>query len=195
MKSVVYINLPKAGLGNKLMVWARGYVFAKKHNLSIYRSSWFYLNVGPWIRNEKKKRIYLYFFKNRDIQSTLVALFIPIIPNKFIKKNPVNYDPSQKFIIYWFEWNGDVYDFFSNQLKNREIIKEGILSQLTNNILLKVQELQNPLIGVHIRKGDWKFNSLYLQNSYYIDKIFDLRKALDNPNMEVTIFSDGKEGV
>jgi hypothetical protein len=35
MKSVVYINLPKAGLGNKLVVLARGFVFAKKNNLSL----------------------------------------------------------------------------------------------------------------------------------------------------------------
>ncbi len=193
MKSVVYINLPKAGLGNKLVVWTRGYVFAKKHNLAIYRSSWFYLNVGPWIRNEKKKRIYLHYFKNRDIKSVLVALCMPLIPNKFIEKNPENYDASSKFKIYWFDWNDDVYGFFSNQRTNREIIKEGILSQLTDKILLKVQELQNPLIGVHIRKGDWKFNSVFLQNSYYIDKILELRKSIGNDTMQVTIFSDGKE--
>jgi Glycosyl transferase family 11 len=192
MKSIVYIKLPKAGLGNKLVVWARGYVFAHNNHLSLFRSSWFYLNIGPWIRNEKKKRIYLHYFKNRDIKSFFIALIIPIIPNKFIERNPDRYDPSSKFKIYWFEWNDDVYGFFSNNILNRELIKEGILSQLTKNILIKIQALQHPLIGVHIRKGDWKFNSVFLQNSYYIDKILEIRKGIGNDTVQVIIFSDGK---
>ena len=193
MKSIVYIKLPKAGLGNKLVVWARGYVFAQNNHLSLYRNSWFYLNIGPWIRNEEKKRIYFHYFKRRSLKSFLISACIPLIPSKFIKKNPDNNNYSTKFNIYWFEWDDDIYGFFSNQLSNREMIKEGIFSQLNKEIVKKIQKLQNPLIGVHIRKGDWKFNSVFLQNSYYIDKILDLRKALDNPNMEVTIFSDGKE--
>ena len=51
----VYIKFPKTGLGNMLLVWARGVAFAKLNNLSYGTSSWWGLRWGALIRREQKK--------------------------------------------------------------------------------------------------------------------------------------------
>ena len=80
---LVYIKFPKTGLGNKMLVWARGYVFAHINGMQLITSSWFHLSFGAFIRNENKKRIYAGYFKGASI---VKRIFIAIF-SKFNKKD------------------------------------------------------------------------------------------------------------
>jgi hypothetical protein len=52
---IVVIDLPKVGLGNKLSIWARGYLFSSLNKMPIFVLGWLSLSIGPWIKFEKKK--------------------------------------------------------------------------------------------------------------------------------------------
>jgi hypothetical protein len=192
MKSIVYVQLPKAGLGNKLIVWARAYVFTQRYSFKFYRNSWFYFNLGPWIRQEKKKRTYFYYFTSWSFKSCILTFIIPFIPKKFIIWNPETVEISKKFKIYFFNWNNSFYDFFLQNIHSKKNIYEGLLFELTKKIREKILALESPEIGVHIRRGDWKYSAWWIDNDYYIKRIKEIRLKTGNENLPVTIFSDGR---
>jgi hypothetical protein len=192
MKSIVYVELPKAGLGNKLIVWSRGYVFAQKNNLNLYRSSWIYFNPGPFLRKERKKRLYFLYMKKISLSSILLSIIIPLLPKNRIIKNPIQIQNDFKFYIYQFTWQDNIYDFFNDNIANRELIKNGIMSLLKMNTKDKIPNLKHPLIGVHIRRGDYNLHSGKTEDNYFIKLINDLRTSA-NENIQVTIFTDGTE--
>jgi hypothetical protein len=192
MKSIVYIELPKAGLGNKLIVWSRGYIFAQKNNLKIFRNSWFYLNIGPFLRKERKKRMYFLYMKRNNFLSIILSTLLPIIPKKIIKKNPNRIENKNRFYIYIFTWQDNIHDFFNENISNRELIRNGIISLLQNKIQNKIYKLKNPIIGLHIRRGDFNLQSGKTEDNYFIKLINDLRTSA-NENLHVTIFTDGTE--
>ena len=66
MKNIVLAKLPKAGLANKLLVWARALVFAKENNYELFVIGWFDFKLGPFLRNEKTKRIIC--FQKRNLE-------------------------------------------------------------------------------------------------------------------------------
>ena len=57
-RNKVYVDFPKVGLGNMLLVWARAVVFCKLNNLDLTTSSWWGLRWGALLRRESKKRLY-----------------------------------------------------------------------------------------------------------------------------------------
>ena len=147
MKSIVYVDLPKAGLGNKLIVWARAYVFAEKYNYKLYRTSWIYFNIGPFIRRERKKRLYFLYLKKNNFSSILMQIIFPLIPKSKIQKNPLLPSENKKFYIYHFTWQDNMYDFFKENIINRDLIRLGIKSLLVEKVQTKIASLKNPTIG------------------------------------------------
>lgn len=193
LKSFVYVDLPKAGLGNKLIVWGRAFKFAKENNLNLHRNSWFYFNLGPWLRRERKKRTYFYYFSSWKFKSIILTIIISFIPKKFIIWNPSRIENNNNFRIYFFKWDDYFYDFFLDNFKNKNLLNDGLLLELTSKIRIKVKKLSGPEIGVHIRRGDWKYSSWWIYNAYYIKRIKEIRLKTGIENLPVTIFSDGRE--
>jgi len=190
MKSIVYVNMPKAGLGNKLIVWSRGYVFAQKNDLPLFRNSWFYLNIGPWIRGERKKRLYFLYLKKNNFSATFLSIIFPLVPKKLITNNPKKLNELNKFTIYHFFWQDNMYEFFKENIVNRELIRKGLESLLIDQVKIKLKNLNTPTIGIHIRRGDYNLHSGRTDDSYFINVIKHLR-SLANKDLPVTIFTDG----
>lgn len=46
--NIVWAKLPRAGLGNKLLVWADAYIFAHNNNLRLFTTGWFTIYLGPF---------------------------------------------------------------------------------------------------------------------------------------------------
>ena len=69
--SQVYIKFPKTGLGNLLLVWARGVVFAKMNGIHYYSSSWWGLRWGALLRGEQKKRLYWGYFIETSLKKQI----------------------------------------------------------------------------------------------------------------------------
>ena len=66
-RSFVYANLPRAGLGNMLFVWARALVFAHLNDLPLRTSSWTQPKLGPFLRGERHTRLYWGYFDTRNV--------------------------------------------------------------------------------------------------------------------------------
>src|SRR4051812_7423773 len=82
MQSKVYVEFPKAGLGNKLLPWSRAYVFSKLNGLEMHTSSWFSLFIGAWLRKENKKRIYWGYFKKAGWPTSVRFFFYRLLLKK-----------------------------------------------------------------------------------------------------------------
>ncbi len=65
-KHYVLAELPRAGLGNRLLVWARACAFAQKNDFPLVVRGWDKFSIGPWIRRERVKRLYFGYFRNSN---------------------------------------------------------------------------------------------------------------------------------
>jgi hypothetical protein len=71
----VYIRFPRTGLGNMLLVWSRGFVFASINDLPLVTSPWGGIHWGAWMRWERKKRTYWGYFKENTRWERLQLAF------------------------------------------------------------------------------------------------------------------------
>jgi hypothetical protein len=194
-KPIVFINLPRAGLGNKLIVWAHGINFSEKNNLNNYVFGWFNIKIGPFLRNEKRKRLYFGFFKKTKYD---LLFFYKML---FFKKiyNP-NYFSKNDKVVYIF----DTLPIFPNYLvgleNSRDLIRKQFFKILNPKHLNYLSNFEFPILSVHIRRSDFKKNDNLDIGSvcntqtpliYFKEKISEIREASDSL-IPVTVFTDGK---
>lgn len=153
-KKIVWVQSPRAGLANKILVWANAFVFAEKHNLSMVTTNWITVFIGPILRKEKSKRFYSGYFNNDTFWRRIKVRTIAALSKKQInpKKNKLNNDARVivfNQVIFWMH-------FFDEIRADRNLVKEHFFNTLLNkDILKKVNEMEAPEIGVHIRMGDF----------------------------------------
>ena len=186
--------MPKYGLGNLLLIWAKARIFASKNNLDLVVSSWGFFRLGPWLRRENKKRIYTGYFKNsfslNHLKSQYLSFLYPKVVISEIRK--LTRDELAKDLI--FEINSSILneDLFGDIRENRELIKNELL-KLVNPFLLKsITKYSDPVIGIHIRRGDFKHGNPITQNIYFINIIKAIR-LICNYDVPATIFTDADE--
>ncbi|MDP5015756.1 MAG: hypothetical protein NWQ43_00310, partial [Dolichospermum sp.] len=61
--------MPRSGLGNMLLVWARAILFAEFNGLPVLSPNWNEVRIGPWLRGERTKRYYGNLFINKGYYS------------------------------------------------------------------------------------------------------------------------------
>ncbi len=190
----VYIKLPKTGLGNMLLVWARGLVFAQLNNLPYSSSSWWGLHWGALLRREKKSRLYLGYFKETPLWKQIVMCF-------YCRIFAVEKDPpvsrQNKILpvdkkVYVFQQVLTGNDLFGSLRDHQQIVAEGLNNLLAPKMKVKLAQYSNPVIGVHIRRGDFKLGNQTTPLEYFIAAINTVRKAAGE-NLPVTIFTDADE--
>lgn len=187
MKSTVFIQLPKAGLGNMMLVWARGATFAKLNQLHYATSYWQGIRLGTIIRGEKKKRIYRNNFKETP--------FFEILKNKFSLKKIV-YDPPievlptphshHKYLITKMSSDDDL---FGDVREHRDFILNELSRKIHPRIYRILEASENPVISVHIRRGDFKIANYITSLSFFKDAVTNIRSVF-GANLPVTVFSD-----
>ena len=207
-KTIVIADIPRCGLGNKMLVWAKAYVFAREFDLPLYTFGWEQFNIGPWLRGEKSNRYYAGYFKKES--SSLRRLRVK---NKYkrtsndlkfmepkIKElngiNPAKY----RFIVFNEVPNWD--DFFGDINHHRELVRDGLQEMLNPEIVAKLNQQTAPGIGVHIRLGDFHklkegqdFKDAGATRTpipYFVDMVKKVREIVGE-NLPVTIFTNGKE--
>lgn len=179
----VYLKFDRYGLCNKIIMWAKAYVFAKNNNAILITSSWFHIPFGNLIRREKTLRVYWSFFNNKKS---------PFLFNFILKKLPrfSSIDKQNvRFTKAVFEGIPYVSDLPLLAPYRNEIINS-FYNMITKENKLKIENNEFPVIGVHIRRGDFNVNGSATCNEYYINLIEKIR-ALSDKNLPVTIFSDG----
>jgi hypothetical protein len=192
--SIVLIKLPRAGLGNKLIVWGHGIQFSDANKLKSYTIGWFDFKVGTFLRQEKRKRLYWGFFKRSIFD---FSFFYKVL---FYRKeyNPTTLTEKSK-VVYIFNKLPEFPNYFLGINNSRELIREHFYKLVAEKHLTAISSSILPLIAVHVRRSDFVKNedleigsvcNLQTPLEYFKEKIFEIRGKL-NSNIEVTIFTDG----
>jgi CBS domain-containing protein len=191
MKAKVYVKFQKTGLGNMLLIWAKGLVFGHLNNIEVITSSWWGFHWGALIRRERKTRLYIGYFKETSI--------IKQIKIKYYEKFKIKEkEPQIKLLRDFEKKKAEIYIFNEiitdsdpfGALRNNEIlIKNSLYNLLTVNMKSKLGKYKSPVIGVHIRRGDFKLGSQLTSLEYFIAGIILVRKEIGE-SAPVTIFTD-----
>lgn len=190
--SVVYIKFPKAGLGNMLLTWSRGFVFSQINGLKMQTSGWTAIHYGAWFRREKRKRLYTGYFRRNSffdiVRFRLSLLTRRKVTEPCVKKINLTYNNNSAFV---FNKIFTDYDFFNEIRPYKALVKEGIINMLTSSVKKKYDKAERPVIGIHIRRGDFKKGSILTPVSFFINVINTLRRE-SKEDLPVTIFTDGE---
>jgi Glycosyl transferase family 11 len=194
VKEKVYIKFPKTGLGNMMLVWARAVVFAHLNNLPIVASSWWGFHWGALLRRENKSRFYRGYFKESSKYKRLLIKF----QSKLLQAEldpPVaalSGETTRKSKIYVFNTVVTDNDLFGSLRNHEALIKPALTNLLTAKMKSKLEQYEVPIIGVHIRRGDFKLGNQTTPLHYFIEIVNTIRSAVlkDAP---VTVFSDADE--
>lgn len=200
-RSCVHADLPRAGLGNKLLVWARALIFSHLNDLPLYVSNWAGVRIGPILRNEKSKRQYWGYFVKTNQPSILKRL-------GFVMSKRTE-DPSlglvggiDEKILYTFREMPSWPDYFKDLREFRGLITEHFYQNVVPKYLSLAQSQEAPVIGVHVRRSDFREpaageeigNSCNQRTSldYYIRTVEAIRD-IQGAQLPVTVFTDGRE--
>jgi len=205
IKSVVFARLPRAGLCNKLLVWARAFVFAHKYGLPLYVFGWSEFKIGPYLRFERSKRRYWGYFKSHSKPGMILSLIFPFC---YKIKNEPNLDDSMSHSVlntkelYLFDTVPPWPDYFNGLRGQEELVRSAFMSILHPRCIKEMNKQNAPVIGVHIRRSDFRdlsqdellgeSGNVRTPLLYYIEVILALRE-MTGRTLPVTVFTDGYE--
>lgn len=203
-ESTVYARLPRGGLGNKLLVWARALTFARQHGLPLYVSGWSDIKIGPYLRGERVKRQYWGYFRNSATPS-LMRRFM------FSRMYDLQHEPDleggqsldfgRKRQLYLYDTVPSWHDYFYGLRGHEVFVRTTFYKMLNSRYRDQLNEQNWPVIGVHIRRSDFrelKSGESLGENcnvrtplAYYVDVISTLRQMAGRI-LPVTVFTDGR---
>ncbi|WP_121357032.1 alpha-1,2-fucosyltransferase [Flavisolibacter nicotianae] len=191
MKHRVYADLPKIGLGNLLLIWARAKVFSELNGVPLVTSSWWGIRLGAWKRNEKQKRIYWGYFQESPLQKRMTMLFRKrlhrVVNEPPVAKCTLPFKPT----IFRFAEPISQNELFNGIKPYRELIKAEIHKLLQPRLARQMASLERPEIAVHIRRGDFKLGSTITPNEFFIRCIQYIRSETGR-DLRVTIYTDAE---
>ncbi len=197
-----YVQLPHAGLGNMLLVWARARVFADINNLPLIQSSWVKPRVGWLLRGEKHPRLYIGYFVSPSLIDMARKWWVLKTYYQIIDPEISQIASRNSRVCYVFRQLPHWSDFFAGLKEYRDQLRSHIYHMLTMKYRRRLTEIQAPVIGVHIRRGDFRelranedFANVGLVRtplSYFCTLISEIRDFCGTC-LPVTIFSDGKD--
>lgn len=189
----VYVKFPKTGLGNMMLVWARGLVFARLNNIDYVTTSWWGLRWGALLRQEQRNRLYWGYFKETS-WTKRISLFFSLLLSKKIFEPTVNKIETRNSIntVYVFNKVITDNDLFGAIRNHKEIIANELDAILTPKMKAMIRGHATPVIGVHIRRGDFKMGNPITPLSFLIEGIKLVRETASS-NLPVTVFTDASE--
>ena len=172
-------RLGGSGLGNILFPWARSIVYAKKNKLKRIQTTWPTLKIGPIIRKERDKRMYVNLFTGVDGISGINKFFL------------LNFSKNVKL----FKGMDNLFDSFIHE---QVFVKNELLSIINPYHIKMANRFNSNSIAVHIRMGDFQIpkgedllrNSIWnyrLPLQWYVAIIEKIRAV---SNLPIYIFSD-----
>lgn len=200
--------MPRCGLGNKMLVWAKALLFARKFDLPFYTFGWEQLNVGPLLRGEKSNRYYGgYFKKNGNLFERIkikrnyrnVEDGVKLIEPDLAELSNLEIGKYQ-FVVFnevppWNNYFGDIHD-------DRETVRQEFMQILRPSILRKLNKQDAPSIGMHIRLGDFRapregesfkeIGGIRTPMEYFIEVLEKVRETVGS-DIPATLFTNGKE--
>lgn len=199
MQSYCEPVLPRAGLGNMLLVWARARVFAHLNDMPLADPDWFQVRPRSWIRREKARHYIAQFIKRREVnfaaraigRLTFNAIFdAPLIP---LARVPARTRYVFNTIPHWS-------DYFAGIRDSRDFIRAELFRIVNPRLLTRALSAKPPVLSLHIRKGDFRelrpgedftrLGHVSTPLAYFVNLVQALRQCA-TCNIPVTVFSDG----
>lgn len=201
----VLAKLPHAGLGNKLLVWARAFAFAKRNDLPLLVSPWEQLAIGPILRRERA-RFYLDTFRTPGLmmrlQTPLLYRTRPKIVEPDIYARAADLTSDYKKAMFVFDRMPHWATTFSGLREYRGEIQAQLMAMTTPRYVQRAAELPAPVIAVHIRMGDFRpvlphenfaqVGNVRTPLDYFRTLLLAIR-GFTGKSTPVTVFSDGTE--
>ncbi|MBW4454662.1 MAG: alpha-1,2-fucosyltransferase [Nostoc indistinguendum CM1-VF10] len=200
-------QMPRCGLGNMLLVWAKAVLFAKLNGLPVLSPNWSEVRIGPWLRGERTKRYYANLFTTQDYYSRFRYYLQKSISqeNKFY--NPplsqveeLNLEESKSYIRIIFNrmppWN----DYFQGLKQHQPFLKNRLIGMIRPSLLAHIYHQPSPCIGIHIRMGDYlepkPGDDFSVQRTTRTPILWFARalqsvRDIAGHNLPATVFSDG----
>jgi hypothetical protein len=184
----------RTGLGNMLFPWARAEVFCKNHDARMLAPQWVNVcRVGPWLRRERDKRYYLSSFSNSGYVHGLYRQYVlhligHVGEAEFSKRQQICKE-GRSLVVDFKGMDG----FFSPFLDAQAYVKERLYAITSPAIVSQVEQFSDePFIGVHIRRGDFKYGGIAIDDAWYVRAIEVAAKSLNTrPRaLPIRIFSD-----
>jgi hypothetical protein len=198
--SICCARLPRAGLGNKLFVWARAAVFAEINHLPLFVSGFNKIRVGPILRREMG-RFYLGQFQNLNT-ATRIDLLRAKLAYDVIREPSITSIDNSENRLFVFDRIPHWKDYFADLRDHRDFIRGELRRIVAPEILDDVGESAAPLVSIHVRHGDFRglesgedFSRVGLVRTpmeYFIKAIRDIRE-MSGKELPITVFSDGRD--
>ncbi len=197
--SFVIARLPNAGLGNKLLVWARAFLFAQRNQLPLVVVGWTGFQLSPLLLGRDLRWYWNYF---RDVDE--VGLWRRIVAKQSFKTviEP-KFDESVcgQGCVYEFRDVPHWSDYFADLKPSRDLVRSALFSMLSDARKLEVQKLEKPIIAIQVRMGDFrplapgedfaKVGQVRTPLNYFCKLIANIRE-IHGSLLPVTLFSDGQ---
>ncbi len=201
---VCYVDLPRAGLGHRLLVWARGLAFGWTNDLPVLVSPWPQLKIGPILRGERQTRFYFDTFDDpRAVDPLRGQLLLRLGENVIdpVFERLPDARAEAPFTVYVFREPTHWSRPFEGIREHRARVRDELFAMLVDRRRRELAALPAPVIGVHVRQGDFRplrpgesFPGGHVQAplSYFKARILGLRKV-SGQVLPVTLFSDGND--
>jgi hypothetical protein len=205
-RAAVVAQLPRAGLGNSLLVWAKAALFAHLNDLPLRTLGWHRLYVGPLLRGERS-RFYGGYFKSEgsalERLELAVRLRIAGHEQKLFNPSVARRQAAKLHTPRWVIFDAIPHwsDYFGELKAHRQFVRTRLHEQLRTSVRRELASCTPPVIGVHARLGDFrplkpgedfaKVGCVRTPQQYFIDVIQGIRQA-HGAELPVTVFSDGK---
>jgi len=190
--SYVMCILPNAGLGNQLFPLMKAVTFAHIHQMPLKVIGFHQIKVGPYLRLEKTKRKYKGYF---TLEKNIISEWYNKIRFKYFNRLPIEIEPKldkpiDTLMAKVYLFNSFNYrDYFYNLKEQREVVLPLFWSILNEEVKQELKKHTEPVIGVHIRMGDFSKDAR-TPEEYFINIIQLIRETIGT-NIPVSIFTDG----
>ena len=191
----VIARIPRYGLCNCLLVWAKAYAFATKHQLPLAVHGWKALHLGPWLRGERVKRYYGdYFVDQRNTYQLCRSKFLQRMRPSAIRFEP---EPDAKLedgvSLFVFHSVPHRDDFFYGLRGHESAIRDGFFDMLRPWLQHDRKRLPPTEIAIHVRRGDYHHSGHRITPiEYYTENLERLRSVLGKDKKAI-VFSDAHE--
>lgn len=197
--SFCHARLSNSGLGNKLFVWARAFVFARLNHVPLVVTGWTKFQLAP-ILHGGDWRLYLNYFRSvREIN--VFKQFSMQHSAQIVREPPVaKVDSPDRPTIYEFREGVHWSDYFRDLKPHREMIRKALFEMLTPARQCEYEKVAKPEVCIQIRMGDFrslkqgedfeKAGNTRTPLAYFINRIQGIRE-IHGSQIPITIISDG----
>lgn len=201
--SCVLADIPRAGLGHRLFVWARALVFARINDLPLLVAGWNRFAIGPMLRRERRSRLYVSYFRG-DGCGPLVRAMAACTLRRVVEP-PIERlsgaQHGQKACLYVFTKAPHWSDYFGVIKPHRDYVRDHLMGMIRRRHYRLLADCARPVVGLHIRMGDYRplrpgedFSTagghVRTPLSYYGAAVRALRE-IHGSELPVSVFTDG----